>query len=108
MDDTDAFRLQHSMKVSFFYCHRRFLPSNHPFRNGTQLFLKGRTVRKGPPKRKFGADIIKMLDDLKELESGGFEGYGENNNWIHKSCLWELPYAKALILPHNIDVMHQG
>jgi hypothetical protein len=24
-----------------------------------------------------------------------------------KSCLWELPYAKALILPHNIDLMHQ-
>jgi hypothetical protein len=23
------------------------------------------------------------------------------------SCLWELPYAKALILPHNIDLMHQ-
>jgi hypothetical protein len=36
-----------------------------------------------------------------------FEGYGENHNWTHKSCLWELHYAKALILPHNIDLMHQ-
>jgi hypothetical protein len=26
---------------------------------------------------------------------------------IHKSCLWELAYAKALILPHNIDLMLQ-
>jgi hypothetical protein len=26
---------------------------------------------------------------------------------MNKSCLWELPYAKALILPHNIDLMHQ-
>jgi hypothetical protein len=25
----------------------------------------------------------------------------------HKSCLWELPYANALLLPHNIDLMHQ-
>jgi hypothetical protein len=50
---------------------------------------------------------VKMLNDLKELENGGFEGYGEKHNWTHKSCLWELPYAEALILPHNIDLMHQ-
>jgi hypothetical protein len=36
-----------------------------------------------------------------------FEGYSENHNWTHKSCLWELPYAKELILPHSIDLMHQ-
>jgi hypothetical protein len=54
-----------------------------------------------------GVDIIKMLDDLKESENGVFEGCDENHNWTHKSCLWELPYAKALILPYNIDLMHQ-
>jgi hypothetical protein len=48
-----------------------------------------------------------MLNDLKESENGKFEGYGENHNWTHKSCLWELSYAKALILPRNIDLMHQ-
>jgi hypothetical protein len=69
--------------------------------------MKGKTVRKGPPKRKLGADIIQMLDNLKESENNNFEGYGENHNWTHKSCLWELPYAKALLLPHNIDLMHQ-
>jgi hypothetical protein len=36
-----------------------------------------------------------------------FEGYGENYNWTYKSCLWKLPYAKILILPHNINLMHQ-
>jgi hypothetical protein len=69
--------------------------------------MKGKTVRKGPPKRKFGEDIIKVLDDLKESENGVFDAYSENHNWTHKNCLWELPYAKALILPHNIDLMHQ-
>jgi hypothetical protein len=59
IDDIDAFRLQHGKKVSFFYCHQRFPPSNHSFRNETRTFLKGKTVRKGPPKRKFRADIIK-------------------------------------------------
>jgi hypothetical protein len=48
-----------------------------------------------------------MLDDLKESENGEFEGYGEKDNWTHKSCLSELPYVKALILPHTIDLMHQ-
>jgi hypothetical protein len=62
MDDTDAFRLQHDKKVSSFDCHQRFLPSNHLFRNDIQSFLKGKTVRKGPPKQKFGADIIKIWD----------------------------------------------
>jgi hypothetical protein len=80
MDDTDAFRLQHSKKVSFFDCHKKFLPLNHSFRNDTRSFLKGKTVRKGPPKRTFGADIIKMLDDLKDSENGVFEVYGENHN----------------------------
>jgi hypothetical protein len=105
MDDTDAFRLQHSKKVSFFDYHQRFLPWNHSCRNDTRSFLKGKTARKGPLKRKIRADIIKMLDDLKESENGVFEGYGENHNWTHKSCLWELPYAKALILPpqHRFD-----
>jgi hypothetical protein len=50
---------------------------------------------------------MKMLDDLKESENGGFEGYGENYNWTPKICLWKLPYAKVLILPHNINLMHQ-
>jgi hypothetical protein len=68
MDDTDAFRMQHSRKVSFFDCHRRFLLSNHEFRNDIRSFLKSKTIRKGPPKRKFRVDIIQILDDMKELE----------------------------------------
>jgi hypothetical protein len=50
---------------------------------------------------------MEMFDDLKESENGVFECYGENHNWTHKICLWELSYAKALILPHNINLMHQ-
>jgi hypothetical protein len=88
-----------SMVGPFFDCHQGFLPSNHEFRNDTRSFLKGKTVRKGPLKQNVGADTIQMLNDLKESENGVFEGYGVNNNLKHKSCLWELPYAKALILP---------
>jgi hypothetical protein len=69
--------------------------------------MKSKTSRKGPPNQKFMADIIQMPDDLKESENGVFEGYSVHHRWTHKSCLWELPYAKALILPHNIDLMNQ-
>jgi hypothetical protein len=53
---------------------------SHPFKGDRKSFTKGKTVRKGPPKRKLRADITKMLDDLKESENGKFEGYGEDHN----------------------------
>jgi hypothetical protein len=99
MDDSNTFRLRHDRKVSFFDCHQSFLPLSHELRSDKQSFLKDKPVRKGPPKRKLRADIVKMFDDLNESENGVFEGYGEKHNWTHKSCLWELLYAKALILP---------
>jgi hypothetical protein len=47
-----------------------------------------------------------MLDNLVLNKNGdGFIGYIEEHNWAHKYALWELPYAKALILMHN-NVMH--
>jgi hypothetical protein len=39
-------------------------------------------------------------------EGNGYEGYGDKHNWTHICALWDLPYAHALILMHNIDVMH--
>jgi hypothetical protein len=106
--DTKAYRLDHGKKVTFFDSHRRFLPRNHPFRNDTKSFRKGIKVTEGPPKRLTGKDIIHQLEDLKLAADGvSFEGYGKQHNWSHKSFLWNLPYAEALILPHNVDLMHQ-
>jgi hypothetical protein len=39
-------------------------------------------------------------------EENGYEGYGEEHNRTHICALWKLPYAQALILMHNIDVMY--
>jgi hypothetical protein len=96
MDDSDAFRLQYDKKVSFFDGHRRFLPLSHEFRGDKESFQKGKIVRKGPPKRKLGADILKMLDELDESQNVEFKGYGEKHNWTHKSCLEELPLCKGI------------
>ena len=41
--------LPHGRKVTWFDCHRCFLPRSHSFRRNTHAFLKGRTVRCGPP-----------------------------------------------------------
>jgi hypothetical protein len=80
---------------------------SHEFRGDKEPFQKGKSVRKGPPKQKLRADIMKMLGELKKSQIVGFEGYDEKHNWTHKSYLWKLLYAKALILPHNIDLIHQ-
>jgi hypothetical protein len=50
-----------------------------------------------------------MLDKMTPYPErpGYFESYGEMHNWTHKCALWELPYMAALILMHNIGVMHQ-
>lgn len=32
--------------------------------------------------------------------------YGKTHNWTHVNCFWQLPYFHKLLLPHNIDVMH--
>jgi hypothetical protein len=63
-------------RKSLFYCHRRFLPLNHPFRCNKWSFLKGKTARKGPPKRKLGVDIKKcsmILNHQKMIGSKGME-----------------------------------
>jgi hypothetical protein len=70
MDDSDAYRLEHGNIVTFFDCHRRFLPLSQPFRGDRKSFTKGKTVRKGPPKQKLRADITLMLDDPKESGNG--------------------------------------
>jgi hypothetical protein len=69
MDESNAFRLQQDRKVSFFDCHRRFLPLSHEFRSDKESFQKGKGIIKGPPKQKLGADIVKMLGELKESQN---------------------------------------
>jgi hypothetical protein len=80
MDDSDAFRLEHGRKVTLFDYHWMFLLLNHPFRSDKRSFLKSKSVRKGPPKRKLRANMTKMLHDLKQLENSEFKGYDENHN----------------------------
>jgi hypothetical protein len=85
-----------------------FLPLDHTFRLQSNNFRKDTIVEKGPLRRRTGQEIIQQLNNLKISDDGEeFEGYGKEHNWTHKCRFWDLPYLKALILIHNIDVMHQ-
>jgi hypothetical protein len=85
-----------------------FLTLDHEFRLDNNTFKKGNIILEGPPKRLSGLEITDMLDNLVlDKEGNGFIGYANDHNWTHKCALWELLYAKVLILMHNIDVMHQ-
>jgi len=106
--DTDCFCLAHGGKITYFDCHRRWLPRKHPFRSDKKNFIKNTVVTKGPPKRLNAAEIYAQLNNLVLNEKGDkYEGFGVDHNWTHICGLWELPYMSSLILVHNIDVMHQ-
>jgi hypothetical protein len=108
MKDTSYFCLKFGWKISYFDCHRYFLPLDHPFRLDRDAFKKDNIVLEGPPRCLSGLEIIDMLDNLVLKKNGDeFVGYGKEHNWTHKYALWELLYAKALILINNIDIMHQ-
>jgi hypothetical protein len=107
MKEISCFYLKFRGKISYFDCHRCFLPLDHPFRLDNDIFKKGNIILEGPPRRLNSLEIVDMLDDLVLNKNGDqFVGYGDEHNWTHKRALWELPYTKALILMHNIDVMH--
>jgi hypothetical protein len=106
--DTYCFRLAHGGKITYFDCHRRWLPRKHPFRSDKKNFIKNSVVTKGPPKCLNAEEIYAQLNNLVLNEKGDkYEGFGVDHNWTHICGLWELPYMSFLTLVHNIDVMHQ-
>jgi hypothetical protein len=64
MKETSYFRLKFGGKISYFDCHRCFLPLDHEFTLDSDTFKKDNIVLEGSPGRLSGADIAKMLDNL--------------------------------------------
>jgi hypothetical protein len=76
MNDTSCFRLKFRGKISYFDCHRYFLPLDHPYRLDNDTFKKGNIILEGPPRRLSGPEIADMLDNLFLKENGEkFVGY---------------------------------
>ncbi|XP_043807714.1 uncharacterized protein LOC110620936 [Manihot esculenta] len=112
MENSKAFILQHGGKPSFFYCHRQFLPINHPYRRQKDKFRKGFIEKTLPPSRMAGDVIqhrVNLLSDVVFGTTAGKQtipGFGVQHNWVKKSIFWELPYWQSNLLRHNLDVMH--
>ena len=93
-------------KYSSFDLHRQFLPLNHAFRQDIKNFTKGVKVLDPPPHMSTPAEVHAQIEALVANPGGGFQGYGVEHMWTHKSGLTRLPYVDDLLVPHYIDYMH--
>jgi hypothetical protein len=64
MKEISCFCLKFGGKISYFNCHRCFLPLDHKFRLDSDAFKKGNIVLEGPPRHLSGPEIADMLDNL--------------------------------------------
>jgi hypothetical protein len=112
MEHTKSFQLQFGGKTSWFNCHRWFLPPNHPFRRDTRSFRKDRGPETSSPVPYPTDDQLwekvshfpKIMDSERQLRRSN--GRGVHHNWAKRSIFWGLPYRHTLLVPHNIDIMH--
>ncbi|XP_010495482.1 PREDICTED: uncharacterized protein LOC104772581 [Camelina sativa] len=56
--------LKHGRKTSWFDCHRRWLPEDHPYHWSTTLFKKNKQVVDSPPPEYSGEEILNQLRDF--------------------------------------------
>ncbi|XP_058775718.1 uncharacterized protein LOC131649992 [Vicia villosa] len=101
------------LKYSFKQCymgHRRFLPTNHPWRNNKSSFDNTKEVRHAPQPLT-GDEVIAQHENIQPVIFGKTirkrkRNEGEKHNWKKKSIFFQLPYWKTILLRHNLDVMH--
>lgn len=101
------------LKYSFKQCymgHRKFLPSDHPWRKNKSSFDNTREVRQAPQPLT-GEEVIAQHEKIQPVIFGKTikkrkREEGEKHNWKKKSIFFELPYWRTVLLRHNLDVMH--
>ncbi|XP_021713462.1 uncharacterized protein LOC110681616 [Chenopodium quinoa] len=64
MDKSKTFWLEHGGKVSWFDCHRQFLPTDHPFRNSKTAFCKNKVEKGSPPHIMSGEELWECVRHL--------------------------------------------
>ncbi|CAI8583616.1 unnamed protein product [Vicia faba] len=86
MECTKAFTLDKGGKSSWFNCHRRFLPSNHPFRKNKTNFKKDEWVTDLPLPRLSPVAIWNQVRELPKFTDTG-KAYPESEiNQIPWEC----------------------
>ncbi|KAG8386777.1 hypothetical protein BUALT_Bualt03G0184200 [Buddleja alternifolia] len=75
-------------------------------------FTKGRIETDSSIIRLTGEELEVAVASLPNIEFGRtkekerIEGFGETHNWLKRSIFWDLPYWRANLIRHNLDVMH--
>ena len=66
------------------------------------VFLAVTLVLEEQPRRLTGEKMQAQVHNLV----ADTDSFGKLHNWTLVSCFWTLPYFPKLMLPHNIDLMH--
>jgi hypothetical protein len=86
MKNNKAFTLTNSGKVSFFYCHKQFLPTNHKYKKNRKDFYIDRVKRDVAPPLLLGEelyDVVSEYDDIMfdfQFGKQKFFGFGLTHN----------------------------
>jgi len=73
-------------KAFFYYCHRRFLPTNHRYRKNKKDFFVGRVEKDVAPLHLFGEELHDVVLEYGEIVFGfqsgkqKFLGFGLTHN----------------------------
>lgn len=109
--DTYSLRLANGNKQCYMG-HRRYLPTNHKWRNDKRSFDGTKELREAP-KLLSGSDILAQVNDLEGIvltkdnsKKMKLSHDKRGDNWNKKSIFFELPYWSTNLLRHNLDVMH--
>jgi hypothetical protein len=70
MENNKAFTLTNGGKASFFYCHRRFLPTNHRYRKNINDFFIGRIEKDVGPSRFSGEELHDVVSEYGDIVFG--------------------------------------
>ncbi|XP_073120554.1 uncharacterized protein [Henckelia pumila] len=108
-EKTYSTRLKNCRKMSYMG-HRRFLPSNHPYRRQKKAF-NGNQEFNTAPRPLSGHEVLERVERIN-YRMGKFSGklqskMGDGEQcWKKKSIFFELEYWKHLHVRHVLDVMH--
>ena len=70
MGAVNSFQLRNGGNSCWFDCHRRWLPSAHPFRRNRKGFLDGSKVLVSPPPQLTGEEIWEQVRHLPTVYDG--------------------------------------
>ncbi|KAL0329093.1 UNVERIFIED_CONTAM: hypothetical protein Sradi_4896000, partial [Sesamum radiatum] len=122
MSETTCEHLPNSQKRCYMG-HRRFLPSDHKWRDEMKAF-DGKKDDRCAPVLQSGEEIMEQLSSIEQVQFGKELNSTQSNkkgkkrkrarkknkkkksNWKKMSIFFELPYWKRLLMRHNLDVMH--